>query len=308
MIFAYLNKLLCYYYKIVKNHTGIIIVSYKSVIFLLLLGIISYFFRIELLIDIPNNSVLQYVILMGSVFNILFIKLNLGCRLVITTLKGIPYFIREVKNGKVKYIYLIGFIIYNMVLIYLSIIVLFRLYSVLSVCYNDIYKMVFIYNSIISFTLCGLYLEEHYNEITFSMEEVDINKLSLLQKLLLLSLPAIIFMNLTTNITYGALILKNIIFGYTIYCEGGDVSPDHQTNVQQNTQGNLRKTTNNIILNQINQQATTQLNPVVPVNSEVKSNVESNNHGSLPSGIISNNNSQSNSNTQTNSQTNNQLY
>nr|YP_009493142.1 hypothetical protein [Ganoderma leucocontextum]AWJ63937.1 hypothetical protein [Ganoderma leucocontextum]WVH38031.1 hypothetical protein [Ganoderma leucocontextum] len=306
MIFAYLNKLLGHYYKIVKNHTGIITVSYKSVIFLLLLGIISYFFRIEVLINIPNNSILQYVLLMGSVFNILFIKLNLGCRLVITTLKGIPYFIREVKNGKVKYKYLIGFIIYNMVLIFLSIVVLLRLYSVLSSYYTEIYKMVFIYNSIMSFTLCALYLEEHYSDVTFSMLEVDINDLGLLQKLLLLSLPAIIFMNLTTYITYGALILKNIISGHTIYCEGGDVSPDRQTNQKQNTQGNLRPTNN--INQKINQQATTQLNPVVPVSSEVKSNVESNNQGSLPSGIISNNNSQSNSNTQTNSQTNNQLY
>ena len=78
--------------------------------------------------------------------------------------------------------------------------ILFRLYFVLSVCYSEIYKLVFIYNFIVSFTVCGLYLEESYCKIRFSMEEVDTNKLSLLQKLFLLTLPAIVFLNIASYI------------------------------------------------------------------------------------------------------------
>ena len=40
------------YYKIVRNHTGIQIRSFKSVFFLLVLGILSFLFREEVLNNI----------------------------------------------------------------------------------------------------------------------------------------------------------------------------------------------------------------------------------------------------------------
>ena len=64
------------YYKIVRNHTGIQIRSFKSVFFLLVLGILSFFFREEVLNNISDNTKLQYLLLIACIFNILFIKLN----------------------------------------------------------------------------------------------------------------------------------------------------------------------------------------------------------------------------------------
>ena len=60
------------YYKIVRNHTGIQIRSFKSVFFLLVLGILSFFFREEVLNNISDNTKLQYLLLIACIFNILF--------------------------------------------------------------------------------------------------------------------------------------------------------------------------------------------------------------------------------------------
>ena len=93
------------YYKIVRNHTGIQIRSFKSVFFLLVLGILSFFFREEVLNNISDNTKLQYLLLIACIFNILFIKVNLGFRLIITVMKGIPFYIKQIKSNKQKKIH-----------------------------------------------------------------------------------------------------------------------------------------------------------------------------------------------------------
>ena len=261
------------YYKIVRNHTGIQIRSFKSVFFLLVLGILSFFFREEVLNNISDNTKLQYLLLIACIFNILFIKVNLGFRLIITVMKGIPFYIKQIKSNKQKKIHFFSFLVYNSILIILSIMILLILYFVLSVCYSEIYKLVFIYNFIVSFTVCGLYLEESYCKIRFSMEEVDTNKLSLLQKLFLLTLPAIVFLNIASYINSATQFLIYFKDSHTIYCEPTDGTPDSnvqsnvqanfQTNTQQNIQGYMQPAPNiNSQHNtQINQQATTIHNP-----------------------------------------------
>nr|QTG38683.1 hypothetical protein [Ganoderma sp. TQC-2021a] len=304
--------LLSYYYKIVKNRTGILSRKHKTLFFILILGIISFFFRVELLNNTSNNVILHYVLLYGSIAYILFIKVNTGFRLVVTFTKGIPFFINEYKTfKKFNYYNLIGFMFYNLILILLSLVVLFRLYSVLSICYSEIYKLIFLYNSIVSFTLCGLYLEQHYNEVTFSMEEVDINKLSLLNKLLILSLPAIIFLNMGNYISIGTQILDYIKTSHTIYCQPDDNVPNvpatninEQQVLQQNNQNNQNEsqtTSNGNVqrVNQVNQQDGAKPVPVF-----------TNNMGNTPfidRNIFSwyRNSSYGNSYTKTNSQTNN---
>lgn len=69
MILTFLNKLLSNYYKMVINHTGLFSNNYKFIFFLLLLGLISFFFRIEFVNNVSNNTILQYVLLYGSIFN-----------------------------------------------------------------------------------------------------------------------------------------------------------------------------------------------------------------------------------------------
>nr|YP_010561537.1 hypothetical protein OSR58_mgp53 [Ganoderma flexipes]UYX56908.1 hypothetical protein [Ganoderma flexipes] len=349
MILTFLNKLFSNYCKIVRNHTGFYSNNYKFILFLLLLGLASFFFRIEIINNFSNNKMLQYVLLYGSIFNMLFIKLNLGCRVVITIMKGLPYFIKEIKIGKVKNIklYFMVFLIYNMILIFLSIIVLFRLYSVLSTCYSEIYKMVFIYNTIFSFSLCAIYLEEKYSYVTFSMDEVNIHNLNLIQKLLLLSLPAIIFLNLSTYVSYGTQFLNYLKSSNTIYCEGGDGNPNSPQrgpeDVKTNQKSKLQPFPNANIKNnkQINHQLiqfseeglkfssrlyyhkntlyehnynyfkynhTIYCEFIGDSNSNVTNNVQSNNQGSLPFGSNKNCNGTGNSKTQINSKTNNQLY
>ena len=120
-----LEILFNFYCKIVKNYTGILNKNYKALIFIFMICLTSFFFRVEVLDSIPNNLYLQYMLLYGSMAYILFIKVNTGFRLVITFMKGIPYYLNEIKIGKVKKITLqfIGFIILNVILILFSVVV-----------------------------------------------------------------------------------------------------------------------------------------------------------------------------------------
>nr|YP_010290157.1 hypothetical protein MN835_mgp04 [Ganoderma multipileum]ULO25601.1 hypothetical protein [Ganoderma multipileum] len=222
-----MNRIIEFYYRIIRNHSGIIIRSFKSVFLLLVLALISFFFRIELINDISNNKILMYAMLCVSVLYILFLKVNLGFRIVITIFKGIPFYLNEFKNNKNSIKYFLGYLVYNSLLILFGLLVLKRLYLVLSVWYNDTYILLFTYNSIISITLCGLYLEEKYELIKFSMDEVDINNLGLLNKLLLLSFPCLILVNIISYIPNMSSLLKFIFNSQTIYWEPTYGTPTH---------------------------------------------------------------------------------
>ena len=301
-----LEILFNFYFKIVKNYTGILNKNYKALIFIFMLCLTSFFFRVEVLDSIPNNVYLQNMLLYGSMAYILFIKVNTGFRLVITFTKGIPFYMNE--YNKKNIIHIIGFIVYNLMLLVLSLLVLFRLYSVLSFYYSEIYKLVFIYNSIVSFTLCCLYLEEHYSEVIFSIEEVDINKLSLFNKLLILSLPAIIFINMGNYLNIGIQFLDYIKSSHTVYCQPDGPGPrvpatniNEQQAIQQNSQSGSQTTSNNKVqrVNQVNQQE----GGATPGSN----NENVGNNPIIDQNIFSwyRNSSYGNSNTKTNSQTNN---
>ena len=94
------------------------------------MGVLSFFFREEVLINIRDIIKLQYFLLFACTLKILFIKVNLGFRLIITFMKGIPFYKNEIKSKNKTKLQFLGFILYNLILILLSVLLLIRLYSV----------------------------------------------------------------------------------------------------------------------------------------------------------------------------------
>lgn len=70
-------------------------------------------------------------------------------------------------------------------------------------------------------------------------------------------MPVIIFLNINSYVLYGSHILKFVLSSHTIYCEGGDGTPN--SNVKTNTQSNLQSFLNTSIKN--NKQITNQITP-----------------------------------------------
>lgn len=71
------------------------------------------------------------IILIIGIINITFLEFNLICKIRFTFGNGIPFFIREVKLNQIPYIkkYFLGFMLYNLILMLLSVLVLIRLYG-----------------------------------------------------------------------------------------------------------------------------------------------------------------------------------
>ena len=94
-----LEILFNFYCKIVKNYTGILNKNYKALIFIFMLCLTSFFFRVEVLDSIPNNVYLQNMLLYGSMAYILFIKVN---TILVDLYRYRKDFKKELDSNKIK--------------------------------------------------------------------------------------------------------------------------------------------------------------------------------------------------------------
>nr|YP_009493225.1 hypothetical protein [Ganoderma calidophilum]AWJ64020.1 hypothetical protein [Ganoderma calidophilum] len=83
------NRILLFYYRIVKIHTGYRIPN-KICLFIII--VVSIFLRNDFLNSYKENYIILSMLFFLVVVNMIFIQFNLLCRITVTLYKGIPYF------------------------------------------------------------------------------------------------------------------------------------------------------------------------------------------------------------------------
>ena len=87
------------YYIIVNLYNGFSIKNIYFKIILLIMLILSILPKNNLLSEI-NNPILFNMVLFSFLCYIIYVLINFCCRLSITMVKGIPYFISEIRKQK----------------------------------------------------------------------------------------------------------------------------------------------------------------------------------------------------------------
>ena len=293
------NRILLFYYRIVKIHTGYRIPNKLFLILIIIVSVASIFLRNDFLVVYKDNYFILSMLFFMGVLNILFIQFNLLCRITITLYKGIPYFHKTIKwcttYGYIGLSYYkklyFSFLILNLYLIVMGVVVLIRLYSIIYTYDLSLFQMILVYNILISLFLYFSYINRNIDHYDFKGKIIlgEDENLSFITKLILLLLPTLILLNLFSY--FDVNLIPKISIIKTIYCDPKDGNGNSQTNenIQEtsdtnnknnkNLQGNkntqVRGTTNTTvnttnINNQFNQnqQINTQLNsPISEVNT-----------------------------------------
>ena len=237
------NVFLKAYLKIVNLHTGYKFTNKFILLLMFIISILSFFFKEDILLKFSDNLLILNTLALGSICNIIYLKFNTACRFTYTFIKGIPYFYKEINNKNTSYSYLIGFLIYNIMLILFSIIYIIKIYSTLSLWFGSSI-IFFIYNTYISICIFILYLEEDFTKRTFSLDEN--RELNIIQKIFIFSLSSLLLLNLSQylpSVKDVFIFLKN---SNTIYCQPLEVSDTkNNTNLQNNNQVQLSSHINN---------------------------------------------------------------
>lgn len=202
----YYTRAFDYYAVIVRMYTGYRFRNIPLLIGLLCTGFISLFFRESVITSLSDYPLLLTLLFYNCNLYIIFLQFNLGCRLTITFGKGLPQFISKIKeehNGSLTK-YLIGFLVYNLLLTFLSTLVLLRLYSVIREYEPGLYDVIQLYNVLFSYVLYRIYMDLHFADFTihtvFTLRPVTYSRL---QRLLLLGpLTTLILVNILNIFTY----------------------------------------------------------------------------------------------------------
>nr|WVH38049.1 hypothetical protein [Ganoderma leucocontextum] len=190
-------------HQIIVNYTGYKVKSPFFVLIRLIYFVVSIFLREDVLISLSEQSLIKQFILIFCITNIIFIQFDLCCTFILIVYKGIPNFLEEIKIFKKEYlkVYFIGFIFYNLTIMFLSYMVLIKLYCVLMLFYSGLFNFIYVYNLIISYILTVNYLKGNFNSLNYSIDYNWIKNINLLQKILLLTLPAVLVVNFSYILT-----------------------------------------------------------------------------------------------------------
>ena len=202
----YYTRAFDYYAVIVRMYTGYRFRNIPLLIGLLCTGFISLFFRESVITSLSDYPLLLTLLFYNCNLYIIFLQFNLGCRLTITFGKGLPQFISKIKeehNGSLTK-YFIGFLAYNLLLTFLSTLVLLRLYSVIREYEPALYDVIQLYNVLFSYVLYRIYMDLHFADFTihtvFTLRPVTYSRL---QRVLLLGpLTTLILVNLLNLVNY----------------------------------------------------------------------------------------------------------
>ena len=249
------DRILLFYYRINQIHTGYRVPNKLFLLLIILVSISSIFLKDDFLVDFKENYIILSIIFFMGVLNILFIQFNLLCRITITLYKGIPYFNKTIKwcttYGYIGLSYFkklyISFLILNLYLIVMGVVVLIRTYSIIYTYDLILFKLILIYNTIISIFLFFSYINRNLDKYEFKGRILfgTNENLSFTTKLILLVLPTLILLNLYSYFDVN-LIPKMSIFK-TIYCDPKDGNGNSQTNENiQESSSSSNKTNKNL--------------------------------------------------------------
>lgn len=237
-----------YYVNIAKLYTGYKISNLVILLGILTMGIVSVFIRPNILLKLNNYPIIINLLLLIGMIYITFLQFNLFLRLTLIIFKGLPYFYKEIKIGKpfIKK-YLLGYLVYNLFLILISYLVLFRLYLVINNYNEELSYLIGIYSVVTSYVLFRSYLESNYSDYNYTLDPNKIYNLGLLQLILLFVLPFVLLVNVYPVINS---YFNYLIFSNTIYCEpvGSDGNTNTQVidNVQESTKDNSDNSSKNL--------------------------------------------------------------
>ena len=150
--------------------TGYRIRSIFLLVLLFLFSILIFFFYKEfytLIIKDPLLGIILVLILCGYIS---YLQFNLGCRIIITLTKGIPHFL-HIPANKDNMLLFLGFMIYNLFLVYFSISILCKTNLLLYWYDSTLFDLFFINNLLISTVLLSAYLRIHYEGYSLTMSQ-----------------------------------------------------------------------------------------------------------------------------------------
>jgi hypothetical protein len=238
------NLFLNHYYKIVRLYTGYRITNIPFLLFVLFIGILSIFIRIDLLSNLSNYPIVLNILLAIGIINITFLQFNLANRLTITLLRGIPYFYQEIRYTNKKYMksYLIAFLIYNTFLITLTFLVLLRLYTVLNYYSPVLYYLTMLYTITTSYVLFRIYIEFNFSKYNYVLDPQKVYSYKLIHKILLLTFPLLLLLNAYPMINKLLFLSNYYLIEYnTIHCDPIDNTVNTNTQINDNSQESLNK-------------------------------------------------------------------
>nr|YP_009493181.1 hypothetical protein [Ganoderma calidophilum]AWJ63976.1 hypothetical protein [Ganoderma calidophilum] len=288
----YLKKFFNYYFKIVKLQTGLTGLNLLFNFLIIILGLLTLFLRVNIFDVLSNYPNLLSVFLLSGISYSIFVGLNLLCRLTTVPLKGIPFFLKEININKKVLKFFIGYLIYNIGLIILSLLVLIRINTFYLDYYGDSFYGFMLYELTIVLFMYINYIYNNYNNYQYELDLSKVYNFTYFQLFMLLSLPFVILIN-----SIFIDLPSYHIFG-TVYCEPGDGTPSN-TNDQINV-NNQRSLLDNQNAENKNLQANKNIQESVDNTSTSNSNLNSqiNKNHQISTGGSINVNHQSNNNVQ----------
>lgn len=196
--------------------------NYKISLFLLLIGLGSFFIRLDMYDTLQNQPILLVIIQMIGVAYIIFLTFNTGCRLIYLFFKGIPFFMGKWSVHNIKY-YLIFFIIYNLTFSFTAILLVCKLHSFFySILEIYMFYILFYFTIIVSLILLILYLKSNFRKNHFTLDESKLSQYTHIDMVLFLALLITIFVNI--NNLPGFKKILAFFFNYqVIHCDSEDL-------------------------------------------------------------------------------------
>nr|WVH38047.1 hypothetical protein [Ganoderma leucocontextum] len=183
------------------------------------------FLRIDIFSSLSNYPNLKIVLLISGIYYSIFLGLNLSCRVSMILFKGIPFFYKEIAGEKKVIYYFIGYLIFNISLIILSIIVLIRISTFYLNYHGDSFYGFMLYELVLVLFMFVNYIYFSFNEYKYELDLSKVYNFTFFQIIVLLIFPSLLLLNFVSSSVFNLL-----NFGNTIYCQPDDGNGYSQTN------------------------------------------------------------------------------
>ena len=233
-------------YRVVRLQTGLNFNNIYVLLLLLSVSVLTLFLRDDVFSHLSTTELYNYnllinIILSCSMLYVVFLQANLVCRLTLLITHGLPFLIDKAITLIIKIIY----VTYNIILIFLTLLVLRRIYTFMNtydtnLCY--LFKLISINFSCI---LYHLYMYFNYEKIDYMKIYKQDVKLSYLTIILLSIFPILLILNVTS------IFFKNVLNYFTVYCEPGEATSNNNSQINDNGQSNNTTEGGVIIINKV---------------------------------------------------------
>ena len=196
--------------------------NFKISLFILLIGIGSYFIRYYLYENLKGFPALLFICELICIAYLIYLNFNTGVRFIFVFFKGIPFFIREWHARNITF-YLTYYIVYNLTLTLTGLLVIYKVYSFLNSILNTyMFIKLFYLSIIVSLVLLILYIKSNFKKYTYILDESKLSEYTPINFLLFIALPITMFVNIN-HLPSLSKILCFIFKIETIHCDSEDL-------------------------------------------------------------------------------------